>query len=134
MSKSSGIGFTVAIDDSAGTPNTITNDITNLTISTPRAEQDTTGLDSSGHERLLLLADFAETFNGVWNVAAGLSHDTFKTVPSASVARTVTNTVTAKVLAGELFLTDYNLTRGADGAMTWSVPAVLSGGAVPTWA
>jgi hypothetical protein len=38
------------------------------------------------------------------------------------------------VLAGELLYTDYALTRGSDGAMTWSAPGALADGAVPTWA
>lgn len=93
-----------------------------------------TGLDKSAIERLLLLADFQQTVNGVFNDATNLSHDVFKTVPSTSVARTVTNVISGQTLAGELFLTDYALTRAAGGEFTWSVPAVLSGGAVPTWA
>lgn len=134
LAKESGLGFSVAIDDSSGTPRTISNDITNLTISTPRAEQDTTGVDKSAHERLLLLADAAFGYNGVFNDAANLSHDVFKTVPSSSVARTSTNAISGQTLAAECLYTDYNLTRGADGSFTWSAPGVLSDGTVPTWA
>jgi hypothetical protein len=34
----------------------------------------------------------------------------------------------------EMLATDYQLKRGNDGALTWSVPLVLADGAVPTWA
>jgi len=51
-------------------------------MSTPRAVQDVTGVDKSAIERLLLLADFSITLNGVYNNAAGKSHAVFKTVPS----------------------------------------------------
>lgn len=134
MAKTSGLGASVAVDDSSGTPRTISNDITNFTMATPRAEQDTTGLDKSAHERLLLLADMNATFNGVLNVASNMSHDVFKTVPSTSVARTTTVTIATKVLAAELLYTDYSWTRGAGGEVTWAAPGALSDGSVPTWA
>jgi len=135
MAKSTGLGASVAVDDSGGTPRTISNDITDLSTSTPRPDQDVTGIDKSARERLLLLADFTVTLNGVFNPAAAPSaHAVFSTVPSSSVVRTTTITVQAKVLAGELLYTDYALTRGADGAMTWSAPGALADGTVPTWA
>ncbi len=134
MAKESGIGFSVAIDSSDGTPRTISNDITALTISTPRAEQDTTGLDKAAHERLQLLADAAINPSGVFNDAANMSHDVFKTVPSTSVARTTTLGISGQTLASELLFTDYNLTRAADGSFTWSAPGVLADGTAPTWA
>lgn len=134
MAKESGIGFSVAIDDAASAAQTVSNDITNLTISTPRAEQDITGLDKSGHERLLLLADAAYGYNGVFNDAANMSHAVLKTVPSTSVARTCTNAISGNTLASECLFTDYSLTRAADGSFTWSAPAVLSDGTAPSWA
>lgn len=134
MAKESGLGFSVAVDNSSAVAKTISNDITNLTISTPRGEQDTTGLDKSAHERLLLLADAAFGYNGVFNDAADMSHDVFKTVPSSSVARTCTNAISGQTLASECLFTDYNLTRAADGSFTWSAPGALSDGSVPTWA
>lgn len=86
-------------------------------------------------ERLLLLADFSITLNGVANFASTPSaHDVFSTVPSTSVARTTTLTIGGKTLAPEVLYTDYQLTRGNDGALTWSAPGVLAGGVVPTWA
>jgi hypothetical protein len=134
MTKESGLGFSVAIDNSAGSAQTISNDITNLTISTPRAEQDTTGLDKSAHERLLLLADAAFGYNGVFNDASNMSHDVFKSVPSTSVARTCTNAISGQTLASECLFTDYGLTRAADGSFTWTAPGALADGTVPTWA
>ena len=133
MAKESGIGFSVAIDDASPAAQTISNDITNLTISTPRGEQDTTGLDKSGHERLLLLADAAFGYNGVFNDEANKSHAVLKTVPSTSVVRTCTNTISGQILASECLFTDYNLTRAADGSFTWTAPAVLSDGTAPSW-
>jgi hypothetical protein len=134
MAKESGLGWSVlSVDDAAGTPRAIRNDITNLDFATPRAVQDVTGIDKSAFERLLLLADFSGTLNGVFNDAANMSHAVFSTVPSTSVARTLTATVSGQTLAGEVLLTDYPLSRGNDGALTFAVPFVLQDGTVPTW-
>ena len=134
MAKESGLGMTVAIDDSGGSARTISNDITSLDFATPREEQDITGLDKSARERLLLLADFTVSISGVFDDASNMAHDVFKTVPSSSVARTTTLTISGQVLAGELYYTDYALARGSDGSLTFSAPGSLAGGAVPTWA
>jgi hypothetical protein len=134
MAKESGLGWTtLSVDDSAGSPQAIKNDITNLAISTPRAVQDVTGIDKSAMERLLLLADASFTLNGVFNDAAGASHVVFKTVPSTSVARTTTATISGQTLAPELLYTDYQLSRADSGELTWSAPGVLADGVVPAW-
>ncbi len=133
MAKSSGLGqTTLSVDDSAGTPVDIRNDITNWQLATPRGVQEVTGVDKSAVERLLLLADCSVTYNGVFNSAS--SHTVFSTVPSTSVARTCTNTVNGVTLAPEILFTDYQLTRADSGELTWSAPGSLASGVVPTWA
>ena len=138
MAKTSGLALTaLSVDDSAGAVKDIRNDITNFQFATPRAVQDVTGVDKSAMERLLLLADFSITLNGVFNDSANQAHAVFKTVPSTSVQRTTTITVTgtvgANTLAPEVLYTDYPLTRAQDGALTFAVPGVLANGTVPTW-
>jgi len=135
MAKEVGLGITtLSIDDSGGNAQTIVNDITNFSFSTPRGVQDVTGVDKSAMERLLLLADASVQLNGVFNPAANQSHDVFKTVPSTSVARTVTLVVSSQTLPNEMLFSDYALTRAADGSLTWTAPGALTGGVVPTWA
>lgn len=134
MAKESGLGWTtLSVDDSSGSVQAIKNDVTNFSFATPRGVQDVTGVDKSAIERLLLLADFSITLNGVFNDAAGASHAVFKTVPSTSVARTTTLTVSGQTIAPELLYTDYSLTRAQDGSLTWAAPGVLADGTVPTW-
>lgn len=134
MAKESGLGWSaLSVDDATGTPQDIRNDITNLQFATPRAVQDVTGIDKSAMERLLLLADFSITLNGVFNDAANKSHAVFKTIPSTSVARTVSLGVSGQTLANECVFTDYPLTRANSGELTWAVPGVLSDGTVPVW-
>jgi len=133
MAKASGLAqTTLSVDTSAGTPTDIRNDVTNWQMATPRGVQDTTGVNMSGNERLLLLADMSVTYNGVFNATG--SHLVFRTVPSTSVARTCTNTVNGVTLAGELLFSDYQLTRADSGELTWSAPGALADGNVPTWA
>lgn len=138
MAKTTGLGWTtLSVDNSAGTPQDIRNDITSFNFSTPRAVQDVTGVDKSAMERLLLLADFSITLTGVFNDSSNRAHQVLKTVPSTSVLRTVSLSVTgttgANTLANECLFSDYALTRGQDGALTWTSPGVLADGTVPTW-
>lgn len=134
MAKETGLGMSIAVDDSGGTARTISNDVISLDFSTPRGVQDVTGLDKSAVERLLTMADGQVTLNGVFNDAANQSHDVLKTVPSTSVVRTVTITVSGQVLAMEMIFSDYALSRSASGELTWSAPGQLADGSVPTWA
>lgn len=134
MAKESGLGWTtLSVDNAAGTPNAIKNDVTNFEFATPRGVQEVTGVDKSAFERLLLLADFSCNLTGVFNDATNMSHETFKTVPSTSVNRTVSLAISGQTLANECIATDYAMTRAADGALTWQVPLMLSDGTVPTW-
>lgn len=134
MAKETGLGWTtLSVDDSAGAAKAIKNDVTNFSFATPRGVQDVTGVDKSAMERLLLLADFSIDLNGVFNDAADQAHAVFKTVPSTSVARTVSLVVSGQTLNNECLFTDYSLTRAASGELTWQAPGVLSDGTVPTW-
>lgn len=134
MSKETGLGWTtLSVDDSSGSVCAIKNDVTNFQFATPRAVQDVTGVDKFAMERLLLLADFSITLNGVFNDAASQSHVVFKTVSSTSVARTTTLVISGQTLAPEVLYTDYSLNRNQDGSLTWTAPGVLADGVVPTW-
>lgn len=134
MAKESGLGWTtLSVDNSAGAAKAIKNDITNFQFATPRGVQEVTGVDKSAFERILLLADFSIDLTGVFNDATDFSHEVFKTVPSASVARTVSLAISGQTLANECLFTDYSLNRADDGSLVWQAPGVLADGTVPTW-
>lgn len=135
MAKESGIGWTTcSIDDSAGTLRAIINDVTSLQFATPRGVQDTTGLDKSAMERLLLLADFSATLTGVFNDAATTgAHTVLKTVPSTSVVRTFSLGVSGQTLSNEVIASDFSYNRAQSGELIWTCPLALADGAVPTW-
>lgn len=133
MAKISGMSWTtLSVDLSDGTTVTdIRNDVTSFDFATPRGVQDITGVDKAAMERLLLLADFTITLNGVFNAA--LSHTVFKTVPSTSTARTVSLAIASQTLGNECLFSDYALTRANGGEFTWTAPGSLSSGTTPTW-
>lgn len=138
MAKTSGIGGVIKVQDASSAAQTITNDVTNYQWSVPRAVQDVTGVDKSANERILLLADYSVTLNGVFNTAANLSHAVFSTISSTNVTRSVevdpigTTTGNPKLVVNCL-LTDYQITRSNTGELTWQVPGSLADGTVPTW-
>lgn len=135
MSKITGLGMQLEVDDSAGSPQDISNDVSEVTVNTSRGSQDVTGLDKEAFERLLLLADASVSLKGTFN--AVLSHSVFKdfgTLFAGEVGRTVTLTYPgAVVLELELVFENYNVVRGADGSLTWTVSGKLSDGTVPNW-
>jgi hypothetical protein len=136
MAKTSGLGAAIAVDDSSGSPQTITNDVTEFSLETPRGVQDITGVDKLAHERLLLLADGSVSLKGVFNPAANMSHAVLSSVPSTSVNRTTKITPTANTdpfITMELLYTGYSVTRSATGELTWDAPGQLADGTVPTW-
>lgn len=135
MAKETGLGWTTLdVDDSSGVAQDVRNDTTNFEFATPIAVQEVTGIDKFAMERLLLLADFSITLNGVFNDASSDSaHSVLKDVASTRVARTIVLAVSGQTLSNECLITDYQLSRGDDGALTWSAPAVLANGVAPTW-
>jgi len=90
-------------------------------------------MDKSATERLLLLGDMSSTYTMVFNDASNKSFDVHKTIASADVTRTCTLTISGQTLANEVLLTDMALSRGSDGSLIITGPAVLQSGTDPTW-
>lgn len=137
MAKQSGLAWTTLnVDDESSSAQDLREDVTNFSFATPIGVQDVTGIDKSAHERLLLLRDFSINLNGVFDDDTSDSvHDVFANITSTSAtARTTTIVVSGQTLPNEVLYTDYALTRGADGSLTFAVPGVLADGTVPTWA
>lgn len=133
MAKEVGFAMTVNLDDSGDSSRDISNDVTNLDWSIPRATQNITGVDLSGVENLLLLADFQCTLNGVFNDAAAASHAVFKDFNTTNQERDMSIVISGQTLTIDVKITDYAMTRPITGELTWSVPIVLSDGVAPAW-
>lgn len=132
--KESGLGWTTAGRDvSGGGLAVLVNCTTNVDLSITRNVQDITGMDKSAMERLLLLGDYSSSWTMIYNDCACKSFDVHKTISSADVTRTETLAVSGQTLTNEVLLTDMALSRGADGSLIISGPAVLQSGTDPTW-
>lgn len=134
MAKVTGLGATVTVDNASGTPEDISTDVTDYQFGTPYGVQDTTGVNKSAHERLLLLQDFSLTLNGVFDPGANLSHAVLS--GDKRVSRTVAiinETTSSSTMTAETLFTDYQLKRSNAGELTWSAPGVLANGVAPAW-
>jgi hypothetical protein len=135
MAKMSGIPVVLSVDNSAGVAQDISNDVTSVSLNTSRGEQDITGLDKEGFERLLLLSDAELALTGVFS--PDLSHRVFR---DCDVGNPRETTITfpgggaLDALTMNLTYSSYVVSRGADGALTWTATGKLSDGAVPTYA
>lgn len=132
MPKETGLAFTtLSVDDDAGVAQDLRSDVRSFNFATPRAVQDVTGVDKSAIERLHLLADFSVELSFVFDDATSNSvHDAFKNLANV---RTVALAHSGQTLNNECLFTDYAMSRGEDGSLTGTAPAVLANGTVPTW-
>ena len=135
MAKQSGLGDYVAVDDSAGTPRDLSDDITSYEIGNSQNLLDATSIGKSAMEKIIGLGDLTISLSGVFDAASNKAHDVFKT---KSGVRTVDiriggDTSTNPKLTAECLVGEYNLSRGNDGALNWSVTLPLQDGAEPTW-
>lgn len=133
MAKESGLGWTSAeVDDAGAVGRELRNDFTALDWSSPYDEQDVSGLNVLGYERLLLKQDYKGSVSGPFNPAANQSHDVFS--GDLRVVRGLVLVISAQTLTatGVLF-TEYKLTRAANGEFTFQNPWVLADGVPPVW-
>lgn len=135
MAIQTGLGDYVAIDDSGGTPRDLSDNITSFDVADSQNLLDSTTLSKSAIERLIGLGDISFSVSGVYDAASNKSHDVFKVKTGV---RTVTyaiggNTTSNPELNAECYIADYNISRGSDGALTYSATLNLSDGTVPEW-
>jgi len=124
VAKVSGLTTSVTVAS-----NNISNDVTSVNVDTPYGDQDITGLDKSAVERLLLRADCTGTLNGVFNTASSMSHATLKTPGS----KTFVIAYPGATLTFTAVTTNYAVTMGTDGSLTWSTNWGLSSGTAAAW-
>lgn len=132
MAKISGLGMSLTCEDSGGVARDISEDVMTFTSNQSRALIDVTGLDKEAFERLGGLKDFEFQFSGSFDPGSNKSHDVFNDLdnlrevvleyPSAVATLTIT-----------VALESYNVSRGNDGALTWTVTARTADGTVGVW-
>lgn len=126
MAKVSGVGTTFTIDNPAGSPITFSANVGTCNLNTSKAQQDVTGMDKNGTERINLRGDVAVDFSGFIDDAGqviGVFGDT-SGERDLVVAYPGSITATLKVL-----ISSFAIQRGADGSLGWTAQAAQSDGA-----
>lgn len=138
MAKISGLGAKITLADSGSVARTISNDITDFSLATPIALQDTTGVDKSAHERLALLVDLTCQLKGIFNTAANMSHAVLSTATTSPIVRALavfpTSNGSTPTLPANVLIGSYDVARGNGGDLTFSSDLSLADGSIPTWA
>lgn len=124
MAKINGIPTAFTIDDSSGTPVTFSSEVGSCNVNTSRAQQDVTGLDADGTERINLRGDYTVEMNGFW--------DPDVVIPvfgDLSNARAFSAAFPGATASGEVVIGSFNVSRNADGSISWTASASQSDGA-----
>jgi len=132
MAKVTGVVSTFNLDNSGGTAVDISSYVTSITANTTQGQQDVTGLDKAALERLGLLKDVSIAIGGAWGTVL---HNVLKAAPASNATRTaaIGFSNAAATLTAEVNAQDYNLSRGADGSLTWTATLVNANGNAPVW-
>ena len=131
MAKQSGLGdrlFVNGVD--------LSGDIGSLgSIGGAKGVMDSTGINSSAKESLLLRGDGTLGFSAYFNDAAGASHPTFKALPTTDVGflycRGTTRDNPAAALTAKQ--SNYDPSLSGDGALTFAISAQASAAAPLEW-
>jgi len=130
MGKTSGLPTSFAIDDTAGTPVTFSNEVGTVNLDISQAVQDVSGLDVDGTERITLRGDWSANFTGFWTDANTNVVDVFGDIRNA---RTLTVTYPGRVFTGECVIGSFADAIGQDGSDGWTAAASSSDGVFPTF-
>ncbi|HEY5396218.1 MAG TPA: hypothetical protein VIL16_12555 [Trebonia sp.] len=112
--------------------------MTDFSLATPIAQQDTTGVNKFAHERIALLSDLTCQLKGVANFAANMSHAVLSSATTSAIPRACavfpTASGTTPTLPFNALIGSYDVARGNAGELTFSSDLSLSDGSIPTWA
>lgn len=131
MAKESGIGATLNIDDSGGTPVDVSNDVASIQIGTPQNLLEVTGLDKSAIERLIGLADGQVQVTG--NAFNDAATSLWTVIKTRTGTRTVALAISGQTLSMEMLISDVGFARNADGGWVPTATFMLQSGTVPAW-
>lgn len=130
MAKFSGLGMSLTVEDSGGSPVNIAADVGSLVCNTVRGEQDVTGIDKSAMERLDLLEDSDVQFSGN-GFPPATTRAVFEELDNErevviGYPDSATFTLTVRLFS-------YNINRGQDGGLSWQATGKLSNGSKGVW-
>lgn len=123
MAKTSGLPTSFTIDDAAGSPATFSNEVGTVSINLTRAQQDVSGLDVDGTERIQLRGDWTVSFSGFWDA------DTVVPVfGDLSNLRTLSIAYPGATFGGECVLSSFSPAVAADGSLGWTAEGASADG------
>lgn len=126
MAKVSGVGTSFSIDNPGGTPVTFAANVGTVNLNTAKAQQDVTGLDKDGTERINLRGDFTADFSGFIDDAGQVIGVFGDTSGIRSLVVTYPGPITA---TAEVMISSFAIQRGADGSLGWTAAAAQADGA-----
>tara|TARA_R110002153_G_scaffold103240_1_gene240281 strand:+ start:1203 stop:1937 length:735 start_codon:yes stop_codon:yes gene_type:complete len=131
MSKRSGLGNQLYVGgyDISGDVGALSN------LSTPKGEQNVTGIDKSATERIQLLVDGDLSFDTFFNDATGKIHDALSTLPTTDRQGMflVSTTRGEPAFAMNAKQINYDWTRGAEGSLSGTTQLLQADGNAPAW-
>tara|TARA_B100000745_G_scaffold297818_1_gene245329 strand:+ start:226 stop:645 length:420 start_codon:yes stop_codon:yes gene_type:complete len=135
MAKISGVASYVAIDNSAGSLQDISNDLSSVDNSSSQNLLDVTGMDKSAVEKIIGLRDNSLSLSGYYNNAANMSN---QVLSSMSGNRSVVislggNTTGNPRFRGEFLISSYNVNVADDRGVTFSCTMELQDGVAGAW-
>jgi hypothetical protein len=133
MSKQTGIGAAVTVDDAGGTARTFSAAVTSFTTNQSRNQIDVTGVDKDFFERLPGLGDWSIGLTGVVDLAANGQHSVFASMGTALRTVLIVLGTLGGTVTGEAALQDYNINRAEGGALTWTATLNCSQGTALAW-
>lgn len=132
MAKITGLNMTLTVEDSGGMARDISEDVMSFNIVQNRALIDVTGLDKEAFERLGGLKDVELSLTGAFDPGSNKQHDVFSDMdePREFV---ITWPGTAATFTLTAVIESYNVSRGNDGALTWTATARQADGTTGQW-
>lgn len=128
MAKVSGLPSSFALDDSAGSPATFSNQVATLGLEIVQALQDASGLDTEGTERIGLRGDWSTPVTG----AAMSPEDVVPVFGDIRGSRTLAITWPGSVtFGGECLIENFSHTVNQDGSWNWQATLRGSDGIFP---
>ena len=136
--KISAKGAVIIIDDSAGTPRTISSDVTSFELEQDAGKLDVTGFGDASKNFIPGLPVYGVTLNVLWDSTATTgSWTVLKSILNSSTSKTVAITpeVGGQTLSGEFMLDALPVKGTPDGVLEiGSVHFSVMGSTAPAWA
>lgn len=123
MAKTSGIPTAFTIDNAAGTPVTFSNEVGTCSINLSRAQQDVSGADVEGTERIQLRGDYTVSFTGFWDPAVVIP-----VFGDLAGARDITILYPGAQLEGVVVISSFSPALAQDGSLGWTAEAAQADG------